>query len=343
MNDGARVETRDDWAQRRKEMIAILEDLEYGHAPPMPEVTAKNVVREEVHFEASGLWAEKVTVTLVFHGVEAQAGYWKPRGVEGPLPVLLACEPVWWDGPFVTNGIAEKVVKAGYLFAGFQINDFASYEDEQHCPARDAYPDYDWGTAAVGAWAYGVTMNWIETLPEADAKHVAIWGHSRRGKACAWAGATDERFAAVIPHMSGMGGTAAYRVRNQGAQQLEGLLERYWLHPPIYEYIDREEDLPFDQHWLHALAAPRALYAHTGLGDAWGNPLGEQAAWQAALPVYRWLGAEDALGIYFGDYGHYDPNGPEGGDSWDTALEFLDWHFRGKPPAKVFNRPHFSE
>ena len=339
--DGQRIETQQDWKARRAEMLRILTDIQYGAAPPLPEVEARDITRETITL-GDDVEAERVTVKLAFGGMEAQAGYWIPENADEPLPCLLADEPVWWDH-FVQHGIVEKVVTRGYAFAGFWNDDFASYEDPEHAPAKDAFPGHDWGTAAIAAWGFRLTMNWIETVDAIDAKRVAIWGHSRRGKACAWAGATDERFAAVIPHMSGMGGSALYRVRSKGAQELEGLLERYWLKSPIYAYIDREEALPFDQHWLHALIAPRPMYAHVGIEDHWGNPRGEQAAWQAARKIYRWLDAEDNACIYFGDYGHHDPNGPEGGDSWDTALDFLDWKFRGKTPTREFLIPYFEE
>ncbi len=341
MKDGSRVVTMEDWAARREEMRAVLEAVEYGHAPPLPVVEVVEESREDLVLQ-SGLVAEKVLVKLRFANVTVQAGYWKPKAAAGPLPTILADEPVWWEQPFVANGIVDRVLTRGYVFAGFWNDDFACYEDPEKNPVQAAYPDYDWGTVAVAAWGYRVVMNWLETVDPVDVKQVAIWGHSRRGKACAWAGATDERFAAVIPHMSGMGGTAAYRVRSKGAQELEGLLERYWLHPAIYAFIDREESLPFDQHFLHALIAPRPVYAHVGLEDAWGNPRGEQAAWEAGRAVYRWLDAADACGIYFGNYGHHDPNGPEGGDTWETALQFLDWQFKGVPPEKSFLKPNWT-
>lgn len=335
MASGKAVETREAWDARRAEMIAALLDTEYGHAPPVPEVTVTERKSEDIQF-ASGLWATKVSVQLAFGGITMQAGYWKPRGAAGPLPAILAIEPVWWPNPFEVNGVAERVVSRGFILAGFWKNDLASFEDPTIHPAQDAYPGYDWGVVAVGAWGYRVTMNWLETDPAVDAAHVAIWGHSRGGKACILAGALDTRFAAVVPHMSGMGGTALYRVRGKGAQELEQLLEQYWLHPRMFTFTDREDAIPFDQHWLHALVAPRPLYAHVGRDDAWGNPPGERAAFEAALPVYRMLGAADKLGLYVGDYDHHDPNGPEGGDSWETLLQFLEWHFAGKIPAKDF-------
>lgn len=342
-HDGSRVSSREDWQRRRGEMRQDLLEIEYGHAPPLPKVRVTDPQREEVRLEPNGLRATRVTVTLSFAGITARAGYWFPTDATGPLPAILADEPVWWPNPFLTNGIVKRVLERGFVLAGFWNDDFASFEDPEHHPAQTALPGCDWGVTAVAAWAYGVTMNWLETVPEVDAGKVAIWGHSRRGKACLLAGALDERFAAVLPHMSGMGGAAAYRVRRRGAQELEQLLERFWLKPRMFTFIDREEALPFDQHWLHALVAPRALYSHVGIDDAWGDPAGEQAAWEAAREVYAWLEASDQLGIHFGNYGHHDPNGPEGGDSWETALQFLAWKFQGKPPRKTFTQPLFPD
>lgn len=69
------------------------------------------------------------------------------------------------------------------------------------------------------------------------------------------------------------------------------------------------------------------LLVHMGKDDAWGNPPGERAAYQAAKPVYERLGKPENLKLYVGEYGHHDPNGPEGGDSWEAALGFLDEQF----------------
>jgi len=332
--EGLETVEAEGWHQRRVAMLETLLQFEYGHTPPLPE-------RIEVEPLAEREEAYGVCRRVMLHfGPEAaplamEAAVWLPAGAEGPVPCVLAVEPVWWEH-FVSTGIAPKLLKAGYAFAGFNHNALASYEDPEIRAALDAYPEYDWGTVAVAAWGLGVTMHWLAALPEIDAGHVAVWGHSRRGKSAALAGAMDERFAAVIPHMSGMGGTALYRVRGEGAQRIRQLLERYWLHPRVFQFHGREEELPFDQHWLHALIAPRPLYVHVGRDDAWGNPKGERAAYDWALPVYEAMGARDKLGIYMGGYGHHDPNSRAGMDSWDTLIDFLDWQFRGEPPERTF-------
>ncbi len=55
--------------------------------------------------------------------------------------------------------------------------------------------------------------------------------------------------------------------------------------------------MPFDQHFLKALVAPRALLSTEGLGDLWSNPSGTWQTYLAAREVCRFLGAEERIGI----------------------------------------------
>lgn len=334
--NGLPVRTPEEWVLRRKELRDVLLRWQYGQAPPVPEIHAVATVSDEVQLPGLEKPVRKVMTTLRFGpdgALEMQACCWLPASSGEPVPVVLAIEPVWWEDPFVKNGILQRILERGYGFAGFDHNALASYEEPTLRAAQDVYPGYDWGVVAVAAWGCSLTLNWLETLPEVNADRVAVWGHSRRGKSALLAGALDERFGAVLPHMSGMGGSALYRVRGKGAQRIDQLLERYWLHESLFGFHDREETLPFDQHWLYALVAPRPLYIHAGLRDAWGNPDGEQAAVAAAAPVYAWLGQPENLQIGLVDAGHVDPNGADGGPSWEAALDFLDARFSPPKPS----------
>lgn len=325
--NGQRVVTSDDWRQRRREMTDALLYWQYGRLPAVPAVRAENVRVETVTVEGLDAAPTRIMAELVFGPDEAlrmTVGCWVPGDAKAAAPTILAIEPVWWSDPFLRRGIVARLLSQGYAFAGFDHNALASYEDPNRCAARQAYPQADWGVVGIAAWGCSVTLNWLETQPEIDAGHVAVWGHSRRGKSAILAGALDERFAAVAPHQSGMAGSALYRVRGKGAQQLEQLLERYWLTERAFSFIDREEAMPFDQHFLAALVAPRPLYIYVGTQDAWGNPAGERAAVDAVRPVYQWLGHPERLVAEFVDADHIDPGGPAGDPGWDSLLDFLD-------------------
>lgn len=50
-------------------------------------------------------------------------------------------------------------------------------------------------------------------------------------------------------------------------------------------YIGRENELPFDTHFLKALVAPRILFVSEAAGDIWANPIGSWMTTEAAKEV----------------------------------------------------------
>lgn len=164
----------------------------------------------------------------------------------------------------------------------------------------------DWG--ALRAWAWGASrgLDYLETVPQVNAKRVGIAGVSRYGKAALATLAFDERFAMGLIASSGAGGTKLYR-RNFG-ESLENLASSgayHWMGGNYVKYSADDAtfgrrtaaDLPADAHFALALCAPRLTFISHGIpekGDAhWLDHQGSFMASIAAQPVYRLLGARD--------------------------------------------------
>jgi hypothetical protein len=166
----------------------------------------------------------------------------------------------------------------------------------------------DWG--ALRAWSWGAArgLDYLETDPMIDAKHVGIEGVSRYGKAALVTMAFEPRFAMVLVGSSGEGGAKLHR-RNFG-EAVESLTggEYYWMAGNFMKYGASDAkfgsknagDIPVDAHELIALCAPRWTFISYGVpsqGDAkWLDQHGSYMATVAAQPVFKLLGAR-GLGV----------------------------------------------
>jgi hypothetical protein len=167
----------------------------------------------------------------------------------------------------------------------------------------------DWGSLRAWAWGAARALDYLETDPLIDAKHVGIEGVSRYGKAALVTLAFEERFAMALVGSSGKGGSTLHR-RNWG-EAVESLTaggEYHWMAGNYLKYGASEAtdgaktafDLPVDSHELIAMCAPRLTFISYGIpekGDAkWLDHQGSYMAAIAAGPVFKLLGAKD-LGL----------------------------------------------
>jgi hypothetical protein len=165
-----------------------------------------------------------------------------------------------------------------------------------------------WGALRAWAWGASRALDYLETNPAVDAKHVGIEGVSRYGKAALVTMAFDQRFAMVLVGSSGKGGATPLR-RNFG-EAVESLTggEYYWMAGNFLKYGASEakfgpktpDDIPVDSNELIALCAPRLTFISYGIpakGDAkWLDQRGSFMATVDASRVFTLLGAK-GLGI----------------------------------------------
>ncbi len=374
MLDGSRVASPERWASaRRPELKALFAHYMYGAMPPKPGAVSSIVERDDKGYLGGKATKKEVTIDFGPDSPNIHLLLVVPNKRTGPAPAFLGLNfngnhaaladpsialPEYWMPPSPTGvkdnratdagrgrdvGVwsIEKVVDRGYAVATFYCGDvapdhpgFADGVFPAFAGGAKRGPD-DWG--AVAAWAWGLmrAMDYLERDPDVDRTRVAVVGHSRLGKAALLAGAFDERFAMVIGHQAGCGGSAPSR--GKVGEQVRQINDRFphWFDDEFKQFNDQVDRLPFDQNCLVALAAPRPLLLTNGVEDTWANPAGQFEVLKAADPAYRLLGGrglggEETMpppGKLVGDrlaY-HIRPGkhsmGPE---DWDTFLEYAD-------------------
>ncbi len=331
--DGAAVTTSEQWWQKRRpELVELFEREIYGRVPSevpavrwsiektvRTTVAGKPVIARRVIGTADNSAHPAITVAIRLAVV-------LPADATGPMPVLMMFGwgrmpdeptprfPGFPPPPGSTN--EEQLIAAGW---GYVAIDTASIQADVGAGLTEGIiglanrggrrtPE-QWG--ALRAWAWGASrgLDFLDTLPEVDAKRVGIEGVSRYGKAALVAMAFEPRFAFALIASSGEGGAKPHR-RNFGeaVENLTGTYSYHWMAGNFLKYgAERSsfgrkdaDDIPVDAHQLIALCAPRLTFISYGIpeqGDAlWLDQQGSFMATVAAGPVFRLLGARD-LGV----------------------------------------------
>ena len=289
MNDSSPVRTPDDWRARRRELTEILSREEYGFTPAAPASVRAEVLSSERAF------AGKATLSRV------KLSFDTPNG-EFSFPVNLAVPENKQSVPaFVAICFrpeipdkylpAEEIIDRGFAFASFYYNDVTHDGPEQDGLAAMYPVDPSTGWGKIGMWAFAASrvMDYLETLSCIDPARVAVIGHSRLGKTALWCAAQDERFSMAISNDSGCSGAAVSR--GKVGESISDICTRfpYWFCGNYQNWKNREFDAHFDQHFLLALIAPRALYVCSATEDEWADPESEFLCSRAASEAWTLL------------------------------------------------------
>ena len=238
---------------------------------------------------------------------------------------LIAVPPHWKSmkgltveqsrGSEIDTWALDQSIARGYAVATFWNGDVVP-DDKDAAEAvlaklrpagHDERGPSDTATIAAWAWCLHRAVDYLLTDPAIDARRIALVGHSRNGKTALLAAAFDARVALVVPSQAGCGGTAPCRVSadlsaigSNGRSTVETVKRintsfPHWFCGNFKAFNEEPARLPFDQHELIALCAPRPVLLSCATEDLWANPAGQFDMLRAADPVYK-LVAGDGLG-----------------------------------------------
>lgn len=331
-NDGTIVSTVKQWEKKRRgEVLDFFSVYMYGKVPmidskPQWKILKINhnalegkAIRKDVRIWPIGTHKEYKIDVQIYLPPSAKSGavplFLAPAllpnytvcndsDIEKPDSILIADgkrSKAYRKGAMADFWNLEYILSRGYGLATFchqdiepdTAEDFVKgfpslfYLSGQHFP----FPD-EWGSVSLWAWQMSRVMDYIVTDRQIDSKKVVAIGHSRFGKTALWAAAQDQRFSMAISNNSGCGGAAISR-RCYG-ETIEYLNIRYphWFCGNFKQFGNRELYMPFDQHELIALIAPRPVYIASAEDDKWADPKGEYLAGKEATPVYHLYGLE---------------------------------------------------
>lgn len=310
---GETVTTREQWETvRRPEIVKMLLEEEYGVRPverPADLSFAETAAPEEC-YDGKAI-RKRIKATYSGPGGKGEMNFsvWIPkRTTQAPVFIHSSPRPSETadkvDGPRPVYWLpVDDIVSRGFAVAAYCNQEVAEDWRGADVATTGVFKvlgpqdllnrkPTEWGILSAWAWGMSRILDWVETEPLLDAKKAAAVGLSRNGKTALVAGAFDTRFAMTVSCCSGCSGAKLNHIELWESEHIKDIMvAKKWFAPNYAKYVgkDRTLKMPFDQHFLLALVAPRLLYVSSASEDAWAGQRGEFAALELASPVWRRL------------------------------------------------------
>lgn len=307
LEDGTKAETKERWETRREEIAQILQHEYCGFEPPLRAQTEGTVMYEDNRCAFAGKAVyQKVDVCcrLANGGFTFPCQITRPKGaMDGvgdiekfPVFVYISFSPAMVDELLPL----EEIIDNGFAVASFYYQDIAPDTDDNFAngiaTAYGRNPFDSWGKVRMWAWAASRVTDYLQTLDWVDKERIAVVGHSRLGKTALVAGAFDERFSLTVSNDSGGAGAAIFRGKTgEMVKNFRGGTSGHWFAGNFRNYVRRENEMPFDMHYLLSMVAPRNLYVCSAKEDAHADPKSEFLSCVAASEVYETIFKIDGL------------------------------------------------
>ncbi|KAK5651587.1 hypothetical protein OQA88_11860 [Cercophora sp. LCS_1] len=287
---GMRISRKTEWDCRQNELSQLAQAHEYGTVPGPPTSlrSSLNGTTLKIDLDVTNK-TTSFTVSIKY-----------PNSGNAPYPALIVFGSLSIPAPasaaVVIFTSPDEIARPGAEpFLRVHTGKFYDLHGRGHSA----------GTTAALAWSISRIIDALEQTPAAliDPKRLGITGCSRFGRATLAAGAFDTRIALTVVQEAGQGGDACYRLdiddqsRYGRCRSMPCPSQSDYGQGAVFQNFSRNPQmLPFDQHSVAAMIAPRALLVIQNLID-WLRPKASFGCMVATHKVWEALGVPERMAV----------------------------------------------
>lgn len=282
------INSSKEWESKRQEILDLILKEEYG---VLPEKINPRVIRTKangVNFAGKAKWE---SIYLRFKNNDkahtVKTDLILPTDKKN-IPVLLY---ISFSKEIPSKYLpVEEIIDQGFGIYTFYYQGVTG--DNAKKDGLASLFDADCGKIALWAYMARACMDYLCTRQEVDKEHVAVVGHSRLGKTALLASAIDERFFLTCSNDSGCCGAAISRGKVKENETIKNIHDTFpfWFTSGFEKYKDNENALPFDQHMLISLIAPRNVMIGGAIKDVWADNEGQFLSCYLASRIWTLYG-----------------------------------------------------
>ena len=298
--DGQQISTVKEWEQKgRAYWKNVIQKEGYGFFPPIVKPKISTGINN-VDFAGKAKW-ETVLFTFSVNGKEhtVPTNLIYPKNKE-KIPFFIYIN-FRSDIPDRYMPV-EEIIDNGFGIFSVCHNDITTDNGDFTNGLAGLFQEgerKDGDCGKITYWSYMASrmMDYLQTLPYVDKHCIGVSGHSRLGKTALLTAAFDERFAFSCPNNSGCSGVAISRGCCERGEKVADICKTfpYWFTPAYHKYANDVDKLPFDQHCLVALVAPRLVYVGGALEDVWADNDSQFLSCVEASKVWRLYGKDGMI------------------------------------------------
>lgn len=306
------VRNAEDWKIRRKHILQNMQKV----MGPLPTIDHSLPLDVKVLEVFDGPDFVRKLITYRSDPTDRVPAYlFIPKRRKGKSPAVLCLHPthrplgkkvVAGMGPKADRHYALHLVKRGYVTLA---PDYVNMGGYKYDPYRHCYAS----ATMKGIVNHIRAVDLLQSLPYVDGERIGVIGHSLGGHNAMFVAVFDQRIRCIVSNC-GFCSFPRYYKGNLAGWSHNGYMPRI---RTVYK-LDPSK-MPFDFTEVVAALAPRPFLASAPIHDHNFDVQGVKDCIEAALPVYRLLGAEEKLRANYPNCGHDFPD-----DARKVAYGWLD-------------------